>query len=54
MGMGVNGEEEYFCEHLYRKTVDGHEQAREIRVVLINFGSNGEVMVVNGKGVPHW
>jgi len=62
--MTVNGEEEDLGEHLHRKTMDGHEQARKIGalsfwamylcLVVGSFGSNGEVIVVNGKCVPHW
>ena len=65
--MAVNGEEEDLGEHLYGKTVDGHEtvdrheQAREVGVLLFQamnlcvvvgkFSSQGGVVMVNG---PHW
>lgn len=64
MGTTVNGEEGCFDEHLRGKTMDGHEHAREIGVLLFQavnlhlvlggFGLHGGVIMVNEKCVPDW
>ena len=65
--MTVDGEKEDLGEHLHWKTMDRHEHAREIGVLPFlpfqsvnlclsvgSFGSSGDIIVVNGSGVPHW